>query len=303
MTPGEGAPVGDRDGPGGGGRELAGLRRTHGYVEGTGGVRLFYRCWEPSDPDATVLLVHGLGEHSGRWARTAGALAAAGLAVYALDLRGHGRSRGRRGHAAAFDHLLRDLDRLRRTAAPGAPEGSVVLAGHSMGGLVVLRQLQAFPTPAVAGAVAVAPFVRLRAEVPGWKLTLGRLADRWLPGLTLDSGMGSDLVLRRPEARERRRRDPLVHRRISARLWGEMQRASRRLSEDPRTGRPVLLQVPGHDLVADASATEALADRLVPAAEVRDYPDAYHDLYHEPEGPEALEDALGWIRGRAGTGR
>lgn len=303
MTHGEGGAAGDRDGPGGGGREVPGVRRTHAYLEGTGGIRLFYRCWEPSEPDATVLLVHGLGEHSGRWARTAGVLAAAGLAVYALDLRGHGRSRGRRGHAAAFDHLLRDLDRLRRTAAPAAPEGSVVLVGHSMGGLVVLRHLRAFPTPAVAGAVAVAPFVQLRAEVPGWKLTFGRLADRWLPGLTLDSGMGSDLVLRRPEARERRRRDPLVHRRISARLWGEMQRASRRLSEDPRTGRPVLLQVPGDDLVVDTSATGALADRLIPAAEVRAYPDAYHDLYHEPEGPEALEDALGWIRRRVGAGR
>lgn len=284
----------DPDGPG--------LLRSHAYLEGAGGVRLFYRSWSPpGGSDAAVLLVHGLGDHSGRWASTAEALASAGLAVHAPDLRGHGRSRGRRGHAASFDHLLRDLDRLRRAAAPVASDGGVVLVGHSLGGLVVLRHLQLFPSPAVAGAVAVAPFVRLRADVPDWKLALGRAADRWLPGLTLDSEMDEELILRRPEARERRRRDPLVHRRISARLWGEMQRAAARLDEPPRIGRPVLLQVPGGDRVVESGAVRSLAGRLTPAADVRSYPEAYHDLYHEPEAPEALEDALAWIRDRTGS--
>lgn len=288
---------------GAGARDGAGILRSHAYLEGAGGIRLFYRSWRPPGGEsAAVLLVHGLGDHSARWASTAEALASAGLAVHAPDLRGHGRSRGRRGHAASFDHLLQDLDRLRRAAAPDASDGGVILLGHSLGGLVVLRHLQAFPSPAVAGAVAVAPFLRLRADVPDWKLALGRAADRWLPGLTLDSEVDEELVLRRPGARERRRRDPLVHGRISARLWGGMQRAAARLRDDPRTGRPVLVQVPGEDRVVDSGATRELAARLTPAAEIRSYPDAYHDLYHEPEAPEALEDALAWIRDRTGGG-
>lgn len=263
-----------------------------------GGVRLFWRSWEPPDPAATVLLVHGLGDHSGRWTGIAVSLAAAGLAVHAPDLRGHGRSRGRRGHAGSFEHLLRDLDRLRRAAAPEADHRTVVLVGHSLGGLLVLRHLQAFPSPAVAGAVAAAPFVRLRAEVPAWKLTAGGLADRWLPGLTLDSEVDEELVLREEEARERRRRDPLVHRRISARLWGEMQREARRLQEDGAPDRPVLLQVAGEDRVVDPASVEGLAGRLGPGTEVREYPAAYHDLYHDPDGGEALEHARDWIRSR-----
>lgn len=304
--------------PGDGGRGAApgadAARHFHAYLRGVGGVRLFYRSWERPEAEVIVLLVHGLGEHSGRWARVAEALSAEGMAVYALDLRGHGRSLGRRGHAVSFEHLLRDVDRLRRTAVPGgwagsgdggdpgdgadfgAPDRRVVLMGHSLGGLVVLRYLQAFPSPTVAGAVAVAPFVRLRAEVPAWKLTLGRLADRWLPGLTLDSEIEREMLLRQPEARERHRRDPLVHRRISARLWGEMQREARRLQGNSRTGRPVLLQVVGDDLVVDSEAIRALAPRLSPAAEVREYPAAYHDLYHDPEGPAALRDATRWMR-------
>lgn len=282
---------------GAGGAAGPGIRHAHAYVEGVGGVRLFYRSWKRADASTAVVMVHGMGDHSGRWAEVAGGFTAAGLSAVALDLRGHGRSRGRRGHAASFEHLLRDLDRVRRVAATG-PVDRVVLLGHSLGGLVVLRHLQAFPSPAVLGAVAVAPFLRLRVPVPGWKLALGRMADRWLPGLTLDSELDRDLLHRQEDARERHRRDPLVHRRISARLWGEMQREARALEANPRTGKPVLLQVAGDDRVVDPEAVEALGRRLEPEARVRVYPPAYHDLYHDPEGPDALEDALAWIRSR-----
>lgn len=292
----------DRPEEGGPGRGGGRTRRTHAYLRSAGGGRLFFRSWEPPAATAGVLAVHGLGDHSGRWEGVAGALSAAGTAVHAPDLRGHGRSLGRRGHAASFELLLRDLDRLRRAAEPRGPDGRVVLLGHSLGGLLVLRYLQAFPSPSVAGAVAVAPFLRLRADVPDWKLTLGRLADRWLPGLTLDSELEDDLLFRRPEARERHRRDPLVHRRISARLWGEMQREARRLRAEPRTDRPVLLQVAGDDRVVDADAVRELGARPGCRAEVRVYPEAFHDLYHDPEAPRALRDLVAWVE-RLGPGR
>lgn len=273
------------------------VRHAHSYLKGVGGIRLFYRSWERPEAEATVVLVHGLGDHSGRWAEVAGALTGAGLSVCALDLRGHGRSRGRRGHASSFEHLVRDLDRVRRIAATDGA-GRIVWMGHSLGGLAVLRHLQAFPSPTVLGAVAVAPFLQLRTSVPEWKMSLGRLADRWLPGLTLDSEIERELLLRREEARKRHRRDPLVHRRISARMWGEMQREARRFREDPRTGRPVLLQVAGEDRVVDPAAIRALRPRMEPEARVAAYPPAYHDLYHDPAAEEALRDAVGWIRSR-----
>lgn len=274
------------------------VRRLHGYLDGVGGVRLFHRSWEPATAERAVLMVHGMGEHSGRYADAAHALVDEGLAVHALDLRGHGRSRGRRGNVRRFDDVLRDVDRLRRrlTGEGGLP-GGVVLLGHSLGGLVVLRCLQELPSPEVIGAVAVAPFVELAAPVPGWKLTLGRLADRWLPGLTLDSELDADLLMRDPGEREAYRTDPLVHDRISARLWGEMLRESRRLREEAgRTDRPVLLQLPGEDRVVDAEAARRLARELAGPVEVRGYPDAYHDLYHDPAAGQALADAAAWIR-------
>lgn len=271
----------------------------HGFLEGVGGIRLFYRTWDVPDPRGRVLLVHGLGEHAGRYGRVVALLARAGFSAAAADLRGHGRSQGRRGHVHAFDRLLRDLDRLRRTTAPtGAGEGGgpVHLLGHSLGGLLVLRYLQEFAVPSVAGGVVVAPFVRLAAPVPTWKLRLGDLADRFAPGLTLNNELDRELLLRDPDERRAREADPLVHKRISARLWGEMLRESETLRR--RTGRlrhPVLLQVPGDDRVADPDASEALARRSGRLVEVARYPEAYHDLYHDPAADRALEDMVSWL--------
>lgn len=279
-------------------------RVGHGFLEGVAGVRLFYRTWEVPGPRAQVLVVHGLGEHAGRYGRVSAALVRAGFSVCSPDLRGHGRSRGRRGHVLAFDRLLRDVDRLRRRAfRAGTGAVPVFLLGHSLGGLVVLRYLQEFSPPSVAGGVCAAPFLRLAAPVPDWKLRVGRLADRFAPGLTMDNELDRELLLRDPEERQAHRVDPLVHRRISARLWGEMLRASetveRRLA---RLRHPVLLQIPGADRVADPEAAESVLCRDEATVDVIRYPEAYHDLYHDPAGDRALDDLASWLDRRAGGG-
>lgn len=301
MTP----PPPPSDASGTGGR-APDVRLGHGYLGGVGGVRIFFRAWEVPRPRGRVLVVHGLGEHSGRFGRLAGALTRAGLSVYAADLRGHGRSRGRRGHVQAFEHLLRDLDRLRRRAcARGGPGGDAAPAfvlGQSLGGLVVLRYLQEFPLPSLLGGVAVAPFVRLAAPVPAWKLKLGSLADRFTPGLTMDNEMESELLLRDPGEQEAYSSDPLVHGRISARLWGEMLREAEVLRDRaPALDHPLLLQVPGEDRVVDPEAVVALGGRLGGDARVLRYPAAYHDLYHDPAGGDALADVVAWLTARDGA--
>lgn len=277
--------------------EAADVRRLHGYLDGVGGVRLFHRSWEPRSARGGVLLVHGLGEHSGRYDAVGRSLAAAGVAVHAPDLRGHGRSRGRRGTVRRLGDVLRDVDRLRRRITAGGLPDGVVLMGHSLGGLVVLRLLQELPSPELRGAVAVAPFLAAAVDVPGWKLALGRLADRWLPGLTMDNEMDAELLQRTSREQEAYRNDPLVHGRISARLWGEMLREAGRLREEAdRLDRPLLVQLAGSDRVVDTRAAAGFARDLGGPVQVRTYPDAYHDLYHDPVGPDAVADAVAWIR-------
>jgi len=197
----------------------------------------------------------------------------------------------------SFDHLLQDVERLRRrVCADGPSGGNTFLLGHSLGGLVVLRYLQVYGTVGVRGAVLVSPFVALAAPVPGWKLAVGRLADRWAPALTMDSGLRSERLFREEAEREAYRTDPLVHRRISARLWAEMLREAALARAEPVTA-PLLVQIAGEDRIADSAATRALAGRF-PAADVREYPEAYHDLYHDPVAGRCMAELTRWVRER-----
>ena len=273
-----------------------------GYLTGLGDGGVFYRAWKAPDPAGSVLCVHGLGEHGGRYQCLADAVTPLGLSLYAIDMRGHGRSAGRRGHVKEFDSLLSDLDRLRLEAGAGS-DGvrPLFLVGHSLGGLVVGRYAEKFASAGLAGAVFVAPFVDVALAVPGWKRRLGDVADRLAPALTMDNGLKVEELFREEAERRDYTEDPLVHRRISARLWGEMQRSARRLMADAdRLRVPVLLQLAGTDTVVSNPAARRFAARLASPPEIREYGDAYHALFRDPRGPEALEDLRQWLAGRLG---
>jgi alpha-beta hydrolase superfamily lysophospholipase len=267
-----------------------------GYLEGTGGVRVSFRFWGNPDPRGSVLCVHGLGEHAGRYQGLADAIAPLGLDLYAIDMRGHGLTQGTRGHVEKFEHLLRDLDRLRRRADGGVAGRPFFLAGHSLGGLVVGRYAEAFAPDGLRGIVLVAPFVDVALEVPAWKRSLGTAADQIAPRLTMDNGLDVNELFRLESDRSAYRDDPLVHRRISARLWGEMQRASARLVEDaPRLRVPVLLQLAGEDAVVSNTASRDFASRLPSELEIIEYDEAFHALFHDPRAPEILGDLRNWL--------
>lgn len=272
-------------------------------VEAAGGVRIFYRYREAERARASVLMVHGLGEHSGRYDALGDALTRADIDVCAVDLRGHGRSQGRRGHARAFDLFLRDLDRVRRRARVGRPAVPAFLIGHSLGGLVVGRYVQEFGFPALAGAVLVAPFVAVATEPPAWKTRLAAAADALVPALTLDHGLRTSDMLRDPAERDAYEGDPLVHRRLSVRLWSEMMREADRLCRQAEQTRTALLfQLAGTDRIVSTAASRRLVGRLSGPVAVREYPEAYHALYHDPASTVAIADLIDWLDERLAGG-
>jgi alpha-beta hydrolase superfamily lysophospholipase len=274
-----------------------------GTVETAGGLRIFFRCREADASRGSVLVIHGLGEHSGRYGALADALVSAGVDTYAMDLRGHGRSQGRRGHADSFDRLLQDVDRVRRRVRMGRPAVPAFILGHSLGGLVVGRYVQEFGFPSLAGAVLVAPLLDLAMEPPAWKTRLARVADRLAPALTVDNELRTAEVFRDPEEQDRYDRDPLVHRRLSVRLWSEIRRAAALLLRRAEHTRvPFLLQLPGADRVVSSPASRAMASRLAGSVTVSDYPEAYHGLYHDPSSGTALGDLVEWLEPRLAGG-
>lgn len=274
-----------------------------GTLEVARGVRLFFRSREMEGSRGRLLAVHGLGEHSGRFERVANCAAAAGLDFYALDLRGHGRSHGRRGHASSFDRLLSDLDRFRRRTGSGESRLPTVLFGHSLGALIVGRYVQEFGFPNLAGAVLVAPFLDLAMHPPVWKLRLADLAGRLIPSVTMDNEIRADVLFRTAEERTAYESDPLLHHRISARLWSEMRKQASILLRRARQSRTAfLVQLPGDDRVVSTAASLEFSTRLGGETQVIEYEDAFHDLYRDPLADRAAMDLAQWIEARLEAG-
>lgn len=267
--------------------------------------RFALRRWPAAGPGgesarAALLVVHGLSEHAGRYAGLAAAAGARGMATAAVDLYGHGESPGRRGHIRDFDgdHLAA-VDELVRRVEKEAPDLPLVLVGHSMGGLVAARwaQRRVFARR-LRGLVLIAPFVKPRLRIPRWKRAAARLLSRAAPAVALPTGIDDEDLIRDPAERQRYAADPLVQHRISAGHWRALGRERERLRIDaPATSVPTLFLLAGEDRIVDTAAARELAGRM-PAATTVEYPDAYHDLLHDPVAARVFDDLLSWVERR-----
>jgi acylglycerol lipase len=247
-------------------------------------------------PWASVLIVHGLGDHSGRYEHVGDQLAAAGLDVWAYDSRGNGSSGGRRGHVDRWSKFHDDLESRLRAVRASAEGHPVVLYGHSMGGLVVAGYLTLPDRPMPDLAVLTAP--GLDSTLPGWKKSLARVLGGIAPNLAFPNDLDPATLSRDPSVGERSAADPANAKTSTVRFGAEA------LAEQERVRRDcVLITVPtlvlhgDDDGLVPVSASEVLA--TVPAVERRTYPGLRHELQNEPEGPQVLDEVIAWIRERA----
>ena len=262
------------------------------------GARLFVRVARLPEPiRAEVVVTHGLGEHSGRYAHVAEALSRHGFRMWGYDLRGHGRSDGPRGDARRYALLLEDLDLVRAQAArSGRP---LFLLGHSMGAQITLNYLLS-RTIDCRGAVIASPWLRLAFKPPIWRRVLARVAAHLLPGHT----QGTDSIavhLSRDAAHLSSMADPqLTHHRVSARLFVALQRGGRNaLAHAAEFTRPVLLLHGGDDVVTSFAATREFYERAGSAdKQFVLYPDAVHETHNDLGREKMLADCTQWIEVR-----
>lgn len=271
------------------------------------GTSLVYDGYEPSGSSAAaraaVLIVHGWSEHGGRWTHVGERLRDAGHAAYVLDLRGHGRSGGRRGHLTRFSQLLGDVQAFRR-AVRRRSEGPVpqVLFGHSFGGLVVLRYLETQPGDALAAAIVSAPLLGLAFQPPTWKLWLGRLLENLWPTFALRAAIDTDHLSRDPAINAAYEADAAVHGLMTAGAWRELQWARRAVVADGgRIDTPLLFLLAGEDRISDAQLARAFADGLKIPVHLRWYPEMYHELLNDPQRDQVMADILAFLARHGGV--
>ena len=271
------------------------------WLAGVGGVRLFARAWPAAQPVASVVIVHGVGEHSGRYERLAQELTRAGIAVFAYDHRGHGRSGGRRGHINRFDDYLDDLDRVAAWAR-GHGSRPLFLIGHSLGGLITLHA--AARAPALAdGIILSSPACGLAAHVPAWKHAVAMLANAVWPTLALRRPrVDSAYLSHDPAVGRAYLADPLVHFFITARGYAEVRARLRRAAEAAAASvqLPALVWQAGDDHLVDAGATRAMFERLASTDKQLVWLDGwYHEVFNEVERARVIAQLVEWLQRHA----
>ncbi len=273
---------------------------TEDYLYASDGLKLFYRSWlpaeRPKEEQGSVVIVHGFGEHSGRYEPLAHALCARQFAVYAADHRGHGHSEGKRGHIDRFDELIDDLDRMIDLALMFDQKPRLFLIGHSGGGLIAVRYASRYQHR-IQGLVLSSPLFGIALPIPRPKLLIGRFLAKILPRFTMRSGVDPSTVSHDAELVARYADDPLVHDRISMRFYEEISHAINRATHDAQTLTvPTLTLQAGDDRVVSSKA----AHQWYAALTARDktwklYNGWYHELFNEVGRAEVYREVVQWI--------
>ena len=276
-------------------------RRNDGSIVGVGGLRLAYRTWEAPNARAALVVVHGLGEHSGRYAEFGERMADYGFSTYAIDLRGHGLSDGRRGHSPSFDVFLQELDRFRREVEGLADfRVPLFLLGHSMGGLIALRYQEEYSARFQA-AIIVSPWLATAVPVPRWKATLANALGRVFPSLPMHTRLDAALLSRDPDIVRAYRDDPLVHDYLTPRLFAELSTAmGLALQRSDKLREPLLILVPTDDRIVVAERAIRFSKSITGTADVtvRTFPGHYHELLNELDRALVYRQIREWIASR-----
>ena len=271
------------------------MKTIQGDVD-AGGLLIHTCLWEPEGPTRAVVgLVHGLGEHSGRYGPVAERFTAAGYAVASFDLRGHGHSGGRPGDTR-FAKTFDDIDRLLSDAAGRFPERPRFLYGHSLGGLLVLAYtLQR--RPAVAGVVASGAALHTALREQKAKVLLVRFLGPLLPQVGLPSGLDDRLISRDPDVVAAYRADPLVHDRATLGFGLDAIRAAdTALADAARFPVPLLLIHGGADRLTYPTGSRAFAAAVGPGlCTLTVYDGLFHEVHNEPERARVLVDIVAWM--------
>jgi len=271
-------------------------QRHEGHFSSTDQVELFYQTWSPERTRGLVLITHGLAEHSDCYHHVARQLADDGWKTYAWDLRGHGRSEGKRGYAPSVQSYVQDLNTFTNLVRTQNPDLNLILFGHSMGGLVTIRHLES-NSPNAQAVVLSSPALGLSIEVPKIKEALAKMTAKWLPTLTLHNEVKYEDLTREPEFLNSYPRDTLRHDKISTTVFLSMMETFPLAMEQANLLQlPILMQLSGEDRLVSTPIAREFYERL-PAKKKQliVYSESLHEVYNDRERETVMSDLKKFI--------
>ncbi len=269
-------------------------------VDGADGTSFYVQGWESDDrkPKALIVLIHGLGEHTGRFAHVGKVLTEAGYVLAGFDLRGHGKSDGARGHSPSLDAYMQDIRQFLQWTAQRYPDLPQFLYGHSLGGLLVLAYSIQYGA-GLKGVMVTSPGLHTALQEQKAKVAMVRLLGSLLPGVTVPSGLDPAMISRDPGVVQAYVNDPLVHYKTSLGFGkaalSAIDLCFRRAGEFPV---PLLIMHGRGDKIAYSIGSEDFS-KLVRAAggnvTLKLWDELYHEIHNEPEKAQVFKFMIEWL--------
>ncbi len=263
------------------------------------GLEIFYRIYPSDSERARIVVVHGLGEHSGRYGNLVESLRPRGISIWAHDQRGHGRSSGTRGHVSSFQRYVDDLHSMVAISKKGLNKGEkTFLFGHSLGGLISLSFAALFMKE-IDGLILSSPALGLPETFHPFKNFVSRILSVLCPTLGFSNAIDASTLSHDQGVVSAYLEDPLVHSRVTARWFCEFVRA---MEEAKRVAGqldiPVLIQLAGDDTLTSSCASKQFFEELsLEDKTLFSYDGLYHEIYNEknPNRDNVIGDLCSWL--------
>ncbi len=273
------------------------MNSIEGSFKGVRGLSIFYKAWLPEgEVKAVLLVVHGLGEHIGRYMNVVNHFVPLGYAVYGLDHIGHGKSDGGREYVERFEDFTDNLTTYYNMVTGWQAGKPIFLLGHSLGGLIATYYLLDHQA-SFKGAIISAPAIKIGAGISPATITMGKILSVVMPKagvLALDAGA----ISRDPQVVSAYAKDPLVfHGKTPARLAAEMLKAMQRASTElGKITLPFITVQGGQDKLVDPAGAQMLYDQASSKDKtIKIYDGLYHEVFNEPERARVLSDVETWL--------
>lgn len=263
------------------------------------GNEIYCQSWNPSgEIEAVVCLVHGMGEHSGRYQHFSNFLNSKKWAVLLHDQPGHGKTKGARGHVKGYDHLLDQVDRLMEKAEleyPGIPK---FIYGHSMGGNVVANYVLR-RKPKVLASVITGPWFALAFEPPKFKIALGKIMKNLYPGYSETSNLDTDMLSHDPKIVKAYIDDPLVHAKVSTGFFFGVKEAGEWAVENASNlSIPMLVNHGGDDQITSVGQSKVFVSNAGKHARLKIWDGMYHEIHNEINKEEVYKYVYEWMHSK-----
>jgi len=277
------------------------MKTFESKFEGEDANSFYVRGWEPeteSKPKAVIALVHGLGEHVGRYEHVAKAMTDAGYVMAGFDLRGHGKSGGARGHFPSLDMVMQDITRFRQFLSTRYADLPQFIYGHSLGGLLTLTYTLQNRSD-LQGAIVTGPGLRTALQEQKAKIALAKLLGGLLPTVTIPSDLDVKTLSRDPQVVQKYVDDSLVHDKTSLGFGkaalGAIDYCFAHAKEYPY---PLLLMHGKADRLTYSSGSEdfaRLASEKNKDVMLKLWDGLYHEIHNEPEQAEVFKAMIDWL--------